>query len=338
VPNASGRGSRTGVVALNERVNLRPDLAATGVAGPAQALPGTTVNFLGGIRELNGDLSATASCIFTVDGVESARSEGLWVAEGDAVNCALAHDFTEPGIYTVQMALEDVAPGDYDLSNNTASMQIEIVQPHLGTVPLQGTLAASEVLERTFRNYRVCQNGGLDCLVVLQDDRYRAAGGSFHGFSNAVMTWPADVTIRQLSGGVVLGQVARTQWGAEGCNDILTVRASISICGTATGTQVSVVDHSGSAIYFTRHTQNGIITYSYLDVQTWGGGLFTLPGADFQVEVSVDAQNGSFVASPSVELVPSIVHTPFDCWGNPGTCFDRVVARTGFAVFGGGGG
>ncbi|MDT7540613.1 MAG: hypothetical protein QOE33_517 [Acidobacteriota bacterium] len=119
---------RTNVVTVVETVKKRPDLALSSLK-PATGLVGTPVVISALVRELNGDVGATANCVLYADGVEIDRANGIFVDAGDAVTVAFTQVFTSPGTRHIEVKLENVAPGDYDTTNNTIAGDLIIVQP-----------------------------------------------------------------------------------------------------------------------------------------------------------------------------------------------------------------
>jgi len=181
VPNASGKGRRTGVVTIAARANLRPDLAATSVEGPAEAFVGTSAVFTGYISEINTDLAATTDCVFYVNGDVSAGAEGVWVGEGDEVTCIMEYLFDEIGTYTIDFAAENVTPGDYDLSNNSTSTTIEIVNP---IHQFQGSAWANERHYR-YRYDRSFYSGANYYDYYTNNERHETRA-SFYGYTVVV--------------------------------------------------------------------------------------------------------------------------------------------------------
>ena len=116
-------------VKVNDVVHLRPDLVALSVQTPVKALISTPVAINAFIMERNGDVGARVSCVLYVDGTATDRSDGLWVDAGGTVDCAMAHAFSTAGTHALEVRVENVQPGDYDNSNNSATKSIQIVQP-----------------------------------------------------------------------------------------------------------------------------------------------------------------------------------------------------------------
>lgn len=120
---------RTGVVTVQTMVALRPDPAVISIEAPAQTAPNIPVIILSTVRELNGDAGARGDCLMSVDGVQVDQSLGIWVDAGDTVTCGYAYAFPNPGLHLVRVSLANIKPGDYDLTNNSAEAQIEVLSP-----------------------------------------------------------------------------------------------------------------------------------------------------------------------------------------------------------------
>lgn len=121
--------NRADVVTLVETTKLRPDLSVQNLNFPGSALLNHAVNINASVVELNGDASATATCMLAVDGVNVDQANNVYVDAGGAVSCAFVHSFTATGSHTVQVTAANVVPGDWDVSNNSASGAITITNP-----------------------------------------------------------------------------------------------------------------------------------------------------------------------------------------------------------------
>ena len=121
--------TRTDVVTITERVNRRPDLAVAELDGPTSIPVGARANLVAVIRELNGDLGAVGDCVLYVDGVRADQALGIWVAEGDGVECLFAPVLSTAGQHTLEVRMENVVPGDWDLSNNAATTRVVVENP-----------------------------------------------------------------------------------------------------------------------------------------------------------------------------------------------------------------
>ena len=122
-------GNRTDVVTTNDTVKLRPDLKALDLNGPSKAYTNSPVMFTANVREINGDVGAHADCVLSVDGQQVAQSLGIWVDAASTVSCTFQTSFATTGTKHVSVAVTNVVPGDWDISNNTAQTTIEIVDP-----------------------------------------------------------------------------------------------------------------------------------------------------------------------------------------------------------------
>lgn len=132
--NVTDLDPRTDVVTTIDTVKKRPDLS-TDITGPAKAYRNRPVNFVAHVRELNGDVGARADCVLSVDGSPVDRAQAIWVDAGGFVACSFTATFAALGNHQVNVNVGNVVPGDWDLSNNTASTTIQIVDPivHLST-------------------------------------------------------------------------------------------------------------------------------------------------------------------------------------------------------------
>lgn len=119
-------GRRTDVVTTTTSVKLRPDVAVSKVNATEQSKKNVPVQISALLAELNNDVDATVDCVLLVDGQEVDRADGIWIAAGDTVSCAFAYAFPADGTYNISVQAADVTPGDYDLTNNSASTPITI--------------------------------------------------------------------------------------------------------------------------------------------------------------------------------------------------------------------
>lgn len=344
VPNASGRGTRTGVVTIQERINLRPDLAALSVYGPAEAASGTFVSFAATLGEINGDVGADADCVYYVDGDEMARSVGIWIAEGDVVSCVMSHVFEEGGVRTVTVAVEGVTPGDWDTSNNATSTTIEIFHQ------LEGVASASE------NHYtRDVAYFGSTIRRQTDDDRHWTEA-SFYGSTPNELVFPADFSVTQSTGGTVLEQTDVQGLGSSGnpCATHVTSRSATLVCSEDGTTSVTINHTSGWATYFTRNqsldywrhchrTWWGDCNYHrhyfwrtdfyYSNSESWGTGTVQPLADDYTFDVRLSDAEGIRFESGEVSIpLTSYSSTTPIAWG--GTI--REWGKSGSTTFGGG--
>lgn len=113
-------------MAVYETVKLRPDLAVQNLTFPTTAIVQQVVNIRASIAELNGDTGATTSCVLTVDANKVDQANNVYVDAGGGVTCEFSHTFSTTGTHSIQVTAASPVPGDWDLSNNTASATITI--------------------------------------------------------------------------------------------------------------------------------------------------------------------------------------------------------------------
>src|SRR5438067_5004192 len=111
--------NRTDVVTVTTSVLDRPDLRISELA-PQSGLINTPISISATVQELKGDLGANADCVLYVDGLQADRVSGMWVAPKGTVTCETTHTFSTPGPHALKMTLENISPGDWDSSNNSA--------------------------------------------------------------------------------------------------------------------------------------------------------------------------------------------------------------------------
>jgi hypothetical protein len=121
--------NRTDVVTVVETTKLRPDLGVENLSFPSSALVNRVVNISASIVELNGDASATTTCMLAIDGANVDQANNVYVDAGGRVSCAFVHTFTTTGSHNIQVTETNVVPGDWDTSNNSASGVITITNP-----------------------------------------------------------------------------------------------------------------------------------------------------------------------------------------------------------------
>jgi hypothetical protein len=217
--------TRTDVVTITERVNRRPDLAVVNVAAPGLVPVGMRLDVAATIRELNGDLGATGDCVLYVDGVRADQALGIWVAEGDGVDCLFSPVMNDPGQHSLEVRIENVVPGDWDLSNNSASAQVLVQNPRHDLV-FFGSAQASYM--------------GRDKLDLMEGEWRR--GTEWERWRNV----DSDTT-RQ--------QSAMMSGAARGDLALPTEKAEFSITGEG-GTLLSKATMRGRAVTYDAATKN----------------------------------------------------------------------------------
>jgi hypothetical protein len=122
--------NRTDVVTVVETTKLRPDLAVENLNFLSSAIISHPVNISADIVELNGDASATTTCVLAIDGTNVDQVKNVYVDAGGGVSCAFVYTFDATGGHTIQVTASHVVPGDWDTSNNSSSGSITITNPN----------------------------------------------------------------------------------------------------------------------------------------------------------------------------------------------------------------
>lgn len=192
--------SRTDVVEATVPVLLRPDLSV-GFWWTPRARVGEPTVLEAVVYEANGQVGARADCVLYVDGAAVDRSAGIWVDAGGLVTCAFTHRFTAEGSRFVEVAVENVNPGDWSTDNNRAGRTVVVVAADNHFESASATDHSFET--RSSYNYtwadRVSGNNGeyANSFNHLSRQQYASAyGSSSIGFSG-----PFTVTASQVSGG-----------------------------------------------------------------------------------------------------------------------------------------
>jgi len=117
---------KNGNVIVTTTVQKRPDLYAERIVTPSRVPAAIPVQITGVITELNGQIGARGDCVLYGNDVEIDRTVGIWVDSGDSVSCAFSPTFATLGAVNLKLAVESVAPGDWDTANNSVERLIEV--------------------------------------------------------------------------------------------------------------------------------------------------------------------------------------------------------------------
>ena len=197
--------NRTGVVTVVETTKLRPDLKASNLTNPAQANVNTPVSISAVIAEANGDVGARANFVLYVDGAAIDRSNGAWVDANGSANVEFSQIFTTTGTHSLEVKVEGVTPGDYDLANNSVMGTISIVQPNTATPFNYYAYAYQDLYQYTYDNtYQYFNNG---VLSYQQADHYDQKQNYESAYIQADVTgknfaFPVSITSTETNDGV----------------------------------------------------------------------------------------------------------------------------------------
>ena len=343
--------ARVGVVTVDAPARLRPDLAVSSVQAEARVNVNAEVSIVGVVRELNGDLGAWADCVLYVDGAESDRAQGIWVDAGGTASCVFSQTFATAGTRQLEVRAENVAPGDYDLTNNTASRPITVV------AAASSFFYSAHVDERAFTStsdYEYTWNttdGQLSYDYASSDTtsaRYQQA--SVEASMTRAVRFPlTELAARQSTGDEVVHDVRLAEVPADWTTDngVLAQscvsrghdtpelgRAWLYVCaferrsgglaGAPTGwTTVKYERYAGDVTYASRgHTRYWDRDLALEDVYSWNysasdprGQLVQL-GADylFTVQILESGRWSNLNAVVGLQPVSFSYDSPRECW------------------------
>lgn len=320
-------GKRTDVVTVTDTVRLRPDVAAA-IEAPQKAKVNAIVGITGKIHEANGDVGATTDCVLYVDGAEADRANGVWVDAGDLVSCAFSYQFTTVGSHEIKVTAANVNPGDYDLTNNSATASIEIVSPE---TKLNYYMSAWE--EKWYRSYKSYgqysysdgtygqfQDWGYENL-----ESYEQSGMYMSAWGNSAASFPLQLTTKESSDGSLLATrditIASPDWSyndgysSQACasryNDGLYFSMCSSTYGGQSYTNLWYQHYSGKAIYYSKNWSyywdtNGNVYNNYYwsnnSSSTWGNGQTADYGATAKLELTMDSPAGTQTATAEATM------------------------------------
>lgn len=320
--------NRTGVITVREMIKLRPDIVVSNLTNPAKAKRGQTVNIDATILETNGDVGAYTECVLYVNGTAVERIPSVWVNAGGSVACAFMRTFTSVGRYALAVAAENVVPGDYDKSNNSASGSIEIVNP---TTPLHGFAEAisyrhDDKLALGWRNDYPTVASYYEVRIIGQSSRA-------HGFQPFAGGGPIGVEVTITSGASTLGSLNVQGAGDSGWGCVFLWQNFTSAVVCPSYGYYSVGHRAIDVVYFsgwytTYWNGTGYVHTAPLrqgqralgNLAAWG------PTVAFDIKLSVGGQD--FSAAPVVSLQPFARSwsNPYacrlgghQCWGSEGT-------------------
>jgi hypothetical protein len=275
--NIAGIDNRNDVVTLVETVKLRPDLGAQGLMIPDSALVNQPVNISANIVELNGDASATTTCVLAIDGNNVDRANNVYVDAGGTVSCTFVYTFSTTGSHTIQVTSSDVVPADWDLTNNSVSGAITINSPGSAEHAF-GTFSGSSFGNSTTSTNELWYAGN-----VLENVSYtyntqmssQSTSAIFNSFGCAGSTdaamwqYPVNLTYTESMDGVPA--YSFTELGLTGFS--VSVPTNFSICNSTATSYSSVF-----ASYIASDHFNYISSIQYYD----GAGNAIYLGQGFQ--------------------------------------------------------
>jgi hypothetical protein len=120
--------TKTKVLRGNSTVLFRPDITVTSVSAPAQVVVNDLVNITALIEELNGDLGADSTIELSLDGTVLDSASSVVLNPNSDAAVTMVTSFDTAGTYTLTVNAKDINPGDYDMSNNSNTVTIEVIE------------------------------------------------------------------------------------------------------------------------------------------------------------------------------------------------------------------
>jgi hypothetical protein len=278
--NIAGIDNRNDVVTLVETVKLRPDLAVQGLVLPSSAMLTQPVNISANIVELNGDASATTTCVLAIDGNNVDQANNVYVDAGGNVSCVFEYTFPTTGDHTVQVTAGSVIPADWDTGNNSMSGTITVTNIGIAQHALayfSGSDQSYSYSSSTelWHMGAVLENDSYSTGSTINNQSSQAEFESFGcaGSTNAVLwQFPISLTYSETMDGIsvygytdvsVAGNTS-TQSFPPGWTTCNTVLAS----STAQNSNHFAVDHWNYLFAGQYYDTQGNLVYSYQQIQS----------------------------------------------------------------------
>jgi hypothetical protein len=303
-------GSRTDVVAADEIVKYRPDLAVLDVRAPERAMPATPFAVTATIRELNGDLGARANCVLSADGVEIDRANGIWVDAHDSVACSFRATLGSMGSHTLTVSATGVEPGDYNDDNNAASTTISIAEPfdYYSFGALEGDTVNHQLMD--WPNYHEeANNDDRQQWYSLYGNRMTELSLDALRVHVVEMTDGTPVTEKSFDS-AIRGSAGDCVYGFD---DYTSYNACLGHWDGAPHVNFQIERQSHSVTYLARtwNLQDGSESDTYLFTATGPSGIHY--GATVSLALSITDGTTTIEAAPTVSLA-SYSRSPSGGW------------------------
>jgi hypothetical protein len=330
VKDSSGRMQ---VLYQEARVLFRPDLALTDVTAPAQANVRHIVNVSATVRELKGDLGASAN-VYLLDGATVIDSvNGITVNALGEVTLVLAASFSQAGTHSLKLVIGNVTPGDYDSSNNEHSFNIEVVQPALQAASYCLSYSRSEgdyesvvdnpfwisVYRQRYANENLTESLNIPVemrspvgRISMQISADGVGYDSLEAFDTPLFVYYEDTCYRYSSGSAYLG------------NNAYVYIQTYKDCFGLEQTYAYFQKYSDSYVYFSSYYDK---VWGTLSESSFSGGSGTFLNAASSVETRflVESGEGAFGGQG---VINQLFVSPFDSvWDY----FDFDTHYTGFS-------
>jgi hypothetical protein len=344
-------------VSVDETVQYRPDLAIGAISVPATTSVGMPTSLSASVREMMGDQGAKADCLLSVDGSLVDRVNGIWVDSGSMVTCHFTYTFATAGAHRVAVDVANVAPRDYDMTNNHAEIDVSAAAQFAFSGSVSDFAYTGQDVEDV-----VDASGA---ILYHREDGWAGTNQSL----SVSGTWPSaavfplkSVSVTATSGLSTWPLISLAGVDADPSDGSGASCASrnddtgynwVGVCAMnldgAPTTQISVSAFAGEVTYHSLGVCQ--TTSSYYDCAggyTWNSGSDQLPGVrraltgevTFGLKVT-DASGTSLNASPVIPLAPyaSNDDSPRTCEDQPEGvqhCFSHKYGETGLSGVAGG--
>jgi hypothetical protein len=187
--------TKTWSLCANTVALYRPDLRIRPVSVQATGSIGEQIFVPVYVDELNGDLGASFEIAVSGPGLTIPTGTGLIVNPHGSLFFSFTLPLQSAGTQTVTLTIQNEVPGDYDLSNNTLSFSIEVIDPSK-ELRLYGGYHRTEGLassSNTSPEGNVSENGTdgkNESLYVVVDN-------------TKPMSWPLSASVRMYADGAV---------------------------------------------------------------------------------------------------------------------------------------
>jgi hypothetical protein len=312
----TGSTKNTQVLEAEVAVQRRPDLTVSEANAVAQAAPGAPIAIAAVVRELNNDLGATGT-VTVSEGATTLDSVAVDVAAGGTTSTGLLVELTEPGTHTLTVSVGGVTPAEWDTTNNSATVVVEVIQPNK---TLDYSASYTNV---TDRHYQWSSDGsGYDCgyyygycgpRSYVEDSQSESFNANYWTAENIAIDGTLDVTFTSESG---VEQVFEAQLNWDGY--------SWYAYDPSSNTQVQVQPNGGGSYVYLWHSA-GTWTYSdsYCDYwygcYTYGGtnqhGTYWDAEESLTVDLDISTTDGSnFGGEISIDLAPYTYSYGYSYW------------------------
>jgi hypothetical protein len=349
-------GHRTDVVTVDEIVKLRPDLVAGGLGMPPRAFTGVPLTITGIAEERNGDAGARADCVLRVDGVEVDRATGIWVDAGDSVTCQFEYTFETAGDRVVELALEGVAPGDWNGANNAVTQVLNVAAP--SAMPEWLANGFQETWERYRKEDTPWEHS------ETRDSGFRSFSRFYGYVKQAAVDFDSVVLdYHEASDGTVFAdapampKIGEFTRGWQTCNDYQGDGARFTLCSPAFPKNFPFDEGPTDMISIEGTRQSSDITYFSSGTSlsrgypvprgqwySWNSSYTQFEGKQDRygssIDMTVRVRDGvnAVEARPHIVLVPFERHIdqPYQCGGGNVICraeSDHTVGKSGSTSF-----